>query len=402
MQAISQLFKAVLLPSLTGLIVALIILLWNPQGKFDSVRNRLANFLATSPITDVQNSANINAPSNHLNQTFTTPSYAPAVDQAAPAVVNIYTKKIIRRQRHPLFDDPVFQRFFKRSATPQSRVESSLGSGVLMNNKGYILTSNHVIAGADQVTVALTDGREATAMLVGSDADADLAVLKIDLPDLPFIKVANSQNISVGDIVLAIGNPFGVGQTVTMGIVSATGRNQLGLNTYENYIQTDAAINPGNSGGALINAYGELVGINSAIFSKSGGSQGIGFAIPSNNAIRVLKDIARFGHTIRGWIGIQVQEIPTALLSQLNLPETLQGLRVSGLHEQGPSKLAGLMVGDIITELDGMKIHDAKKAMNLVSSFRPEDKLAVKYIRDGQALTTEILVGQKKIVADDK
>ena len=219
-------------------------------------------------------------------------SYADAVEPAARAVVNIFTAKVITRQRHPLLDDPVFRHFFgEQLQTPRKRVQTSLGSGVIISDQGYILTNNHVIAGADEIQVQLNDGRNAKASVVGMDKDTDLAVLQIKLEDLPVIKIGNAANLRVGDVALAIGNPYGVGQTVTLGIISATGRNQLGINQFEDFIQTDAAINPGNSGGALINAYGELIGINTAIYSRSGGSQGIGFAIPAYLASDVMKQL---------------------------------------------------------------------------------------------------------------
>ncbi|MFG1489212.1 trypsin-like peptidase domain-containing protein, partial [Oceanospirillum sp. HFRX-1_2] len=241
-------------------------------------------------------------------------SYSDAVKQASPAVVNIYTSKIIEQRAHPLLQDPAFRQFFGYNGVPrQQRLQSSLGSGVIVSADGYVLTNNHVIAGADEIKVALKDGREAIAQVVGTDPETDLAVLSIPLPDLPVITIAPSDDIEVGDVVLAIGNPFGVGQTVTMGIVSATGRDQLGINTFEDFIQTDAAINPGNSGGALINPRGELLGINTAIFSKSGGSQGIGFAIPSNLSRQIMIDIIREGSVVRGWLGVEVQELTPAL-----------------------------------------------------------------------------------------
>lgn len=218
-------------------------------------------------------------------------SYANAVSRAAPAVANLYTTKMVSKPSHPLFDDPMFRRFFGDNLPQQKRMESSLGSAVIMSAEGYLLTNNHVTAGADQIIVALRDGRETIAQLVGSDPETDLAVLKIDLKNLPAMTLGRSDGIRTGDVCLAIGNPFGVGQTVTMGIISATGRNQLGLNTYEDFIQTDAAINPGNSGGALVDAAGNLIGINTAIFSKSGGSQGIGFAIPTKLALEVMQSI---------------------------------------------------------------------------------------------------------------
>ena len=240
-------------------------------------------------------------------------SYADAVNSASPAVANLYTTKMVSKPAHPLFEDPQFRRFFGDNLPRQRRMESSLGSAVIMSREGYLLTNNHVTAGADQIVVALKDGRETLAHLVGSDPETDLAVLKIDLKDLPSITLGRSDDIHIGDVALAIGNPFGVGQTVTMGIISATGRNQLGLNTYEDFIQTDAAINPGNSGGALVDASGNLIGINTAIFSKSGGSQGIGFAIPTKLALEVMKAIVEHGQVIRGWLGIEVQPLTPEL-----------------------------------------------------------------------------------------
>ncbi|MGA9221594.1 MAG: trypsin-like peptidase domain-containing protein, partial [Pseudomonas graminis] len=243
-------------------------------------------------------------------------SYADAVSNAAPAVANLYTTKMVNnsnKPNHPLFDDPQFRRFFGDNLPKQKRMQSSLGSAVIMSPEGYLLTNNHVTSGADQIVVALKDGRETIAKVVGSDPETDLAVLKIDLKNLPSITLGRSDAIRIGDVALAIGNPFGVGQTVTMGIISATGRNQLGLNTYEDFIQTDAAINPGNSGGALVDANGNLTGINTAIFSKSGGSQGIGFAIPTKLALEVMKSIIEHGQVIRGWLGIEVQPLTEEL-----------------------------------------------------------------------------------------
>ncbi|MBX9714098.1 MAG: trypsin-like peptidase domain-containing protein, partial [Pseudomonadaceae bacterium] len=222
-------------------------------------------------------------------------SYAEAVGNAAPAVANLYTTKVVSKPASPLANDPQYQHFYGDNLPKQRRMESSLGSAVIMSPEGYLLTNNHVVSGADQIIVALKDGRETLAKVIGSDPETDLAVLKIDLPDLPAITLGHSNKIQIGDVALAIGNPFGVGQTVTMGIISATGRNQLGLNTYEDFIQTDAAINPGNSGGALVDALGNLIGINTAIFSKSGGSQGIGFAIPSKLALEVMNAIIEHG-----------------------------------------------------------------------------------------------------------
>ncbi|WP_134605981.1 Do family serine endopeptidase AlgW, partial [Pseudomonas aeruginosa] len=274
-------------------------------------------------------------------------SYANAVSRAAPAVANLYTTKMVSKPSHPLFDDPMFRRFFGDNLPQQKRMESSLGSAVIMSAEGYLLTNNHVTAGADQIIVALRDGRETIAQLVGSDPETDLAVLKIDLKNLPAMTLGRSDGIRTGDVCLAIGNPFGVGQTVTMGIISATGRNQLGLNTYEDFIQTDAAINPGNSGGALVDAAGNLIGINTAIFSKSGGSQGIGFAIPTKLALEVMQSIIEHGQVIRGWLGVEVKALTPELAESLGLGETA-GIVVAGVYRDGPAARGGLLPGDVI------------------------------------------------------
>ena len=285
-------------------------------------------------------------------------SYATAVEKAAPAVVNINTAKLVTVRPHPFFDDPVFRQFFGRGrdelVTPRQQVERSLGSGVIMSDRGYILTNHHVIHGADAIQVSLRDGRMAKANVVGSDPETDLAVLKIDLKQLPVIAVGHSERLRVGDVVLAIGNPFGVGQTVTMGIVSATGRNRLGINTFENFIQTDAAINPGNSGGALVDAAGNLIGINTAIFSKSGGYQGIGFAIPVNMVSSVLEDILKHGRPLRGWLGIEAHEINPEIARALGL-KTADGVIITGVARASPAHRAGLQPGDVIRAIDGKK-----------------------------------------------
>ncbi len=263
-----------------------------------------------------------------------------------------------------------------------------------MSSEGHIITNFHVIEGADEITVALFDGRDEEATLIGTDPESDLAVLQINLPDdISPATITNVNSSDVGDVVLAIGNPFGVGQTVTMGIISAKGRNRLGLNTYEDYIQTDAAINPGNSGGALINAYGELVGINTAIFTQSGGSEGIGFAIPADIAHRTMADIARYGTTIRGWLGIEVQEASPELLKSLKLPEKLTGLLVTGVFPEGPAEQAGLAAGDIIVGLNGNNADNAVDAMNRIASLRPGDKISVEFLRRGEQLTTTAFAG---------
>ncbi|MBK5435800.1 MULTISPECIES: Do family serine endopeptidase AlgW [Pseudomonas] len=319
-------------------------------------------------------------------------TYADAVVIAAPAVVNLYTTKVINKPAHPLFEDPQFRRYFGDNGPKQRRMESSLGSGVIMSPEGYILTNNHVTTGADQIVVALRDGRETLARVVGSDPETDLAVLKIDLKGLPSITIGRSEGLRVGDVALAIGNPFGVGQTVTMGIISATGRNQLGLNSYEDFIQTDAAINPGNSGGALVDANGNLTGINTAIFSKSGGSQGIGFAIPVKLATEVMKSIIEHGQVIRGWLGIEVQPLTKELAESFGLTGR-PGIVVAGIFRDGPAQKAGLQLGDVILSIDGEPAGDGRKSMNQVARIKPTDKVAIQVMRNGKEIKLQAEVG---------
>ncbi|MCK6408827.1 MAG: trypsin-like peptidase domain-containing protein, partial [Thauera sp.] len=268
-------------------------------------------------------------------------SYAPAAQRSMPAVVHIFTTKGGRNQRHPLFDDPLFRHFFgERPDTAPS--ESGLGSGVIVSPDGYVLTNNHVIETADAIEIALNDGRKFAARLVGRDPETDLAVLRIDGESvLPAITFAARDGLAVGDVVLAIGNPFGVGQTVTMGIVSALGRSQLGINTFENYIQTDAAINPGNSGGALVDGAGNLVGINTAIYSRSGGSLGIGFAIPVSIARNVLEQIVATGEVVRGWVGVEIQELTPELAASFGYRDA-SGALIAGVLRGSPADRAGV------------------------------------------------------------
>jgi serine protease DegS len=325
-------------------------------------------------------------------------SYASAVEIAAPAVVNIYSTKIVTERANPLYNDPFFRYFFGDQLAPRKRMESSLGSGVIVSDNGYVLTNNHVIEGADEIQVALRDGRSSEAQVVGSDPESDLAVLKIKLDKLPTMTFANSDQLRVGDVVLAIGNPFGVGQTVTMGIVSATGRNRVGINTYENFIQTDAAINPGNSGGALINPYGHLVGINTAIYSRSGGSQGIGFAIPVSLAMDVMQQIIKNGRVVRGWLGIEVQDITPALAESFNLKEN-KGVIVAGILRNGPAAVAGLRPGDVIMDIDNQEIHDSHDVMNTTAQKAPGTSVNIKIVRQGKDMTLEAKVGERPRVS---
>ncbi|MBL1260507.1 MAG: Do family serine endopeptidase [Thiotrichaceae bacterium] len=311
-------------------------------------------------------------------------SYANAVAIAAPSVVNINTTKRVSGHPHPLYNDPTFRRFFNdQQRTPMQRKDNSLGSGVIISEQGYILTNNHVIADADEIQVVLTDGRQADAQVVGTDPETDVAVLKISLDNLPAITFGQSDVLRVGDVVLAIGNPFGVGQTVTQGIVSATERSHLGIATYENFIQTDAAINPGNSGGALINAAGELIGINTAIYTRSGGSQGVGFAIPANTVKMVMKQILEHGRAIRGWLGIEIQTISPALAESFGLLEA-RGIIIAGVMPQGPAAHAGVKTGDIILQINGEAIADGTAALNLIAQVAPGNEIHMSGIRQGK------------------
>jgi serine protease DegS len=320
-------------------------------------------------------------------------SFANAVARAAPSVVNIYTSKTRNRQRHPLLDDPFFRRFFNSGSAPrQQRMESSLGSGVLISKDGYILTNNHVVYGADQIVILLYDGREASAKVVGNDPDTDLAVLKIDLPDVPPIPIGDPHNVRVGDVVLAIGNPFGVGQSVSQGIISATGRG-IGLNTFENFMQTDAAINPGNSGGALIDTRGNLLGINSAILNESS-SVGIGFAIPVDTAVRVMEDIVKYGKVLRGWLGVQAQQISPTVAAQIGL-DPPRGLIITDIHMNGPAHKAGLMPGDIVTHINGRLVGDGRQGSNIIADLKPGDLIEMGILRRGEELTITAVAGTR-------
>ena len=322
-------------------------------------------------------------------------SYAVAVKNAAPAVVNIQTTTIITQSQHPLANDPMFKQFFGNSiGEPRKRMESSLGSGVIVSPQGYILTNHHVIKAADQIIVALKDGRNIKATVIGTDPDTDLAVLHINLKNIPAITLSQVNTIEVGDVVLAIGNPFGVGQTVTSGIISATGRNMLGINTFENFIQTDAAINPGNSGGALINSYGELIGINTAIYSKSGGSQGIGFAIPLSLAKNVLTQIIEFGHVKRGWLGVAIQDLNTELAKSFNM-EKVYGVIVNGVANTGPADNAGIKPGNVITHINNIEVVNTRHLLDLVSRVQPGNKLSINGLNQDGTFTTTAKVIQR-------
>ncbi len=320
-------------------------------------------------------------------------SYSAAVKVAAPAVVNIFTTQKVK-QKHPLLNDPAFREFFGNQIPEENQgdSENSLGSGVIVRPDGYILTNNHVIAQADQIVVALQDGRRAVAKVIGTDPDTDIAVIKIELDKLPILPFKLSGN-EVGDVVLAIGNPFGVGQTVTQGIISATGRSDLGINTYEDFIQTDAAINPGNSGGALIDVAGNLIGVNTAIFSQSGGSLGIGFAIPAKICQQVMNSILKDGRVIRGWLGISLM----APQQDDVLKPRQAGVVVADVLKTGPAAMAGLKVGDNIIKVNDEVINSTSHLINYVALQAPNSEIKIVVIRDGKQLELMVKVGERKV-----
>jgi serine protease DegQ len=324
--------------------------------------------------------------------------FSGAAQKVMPAVVNIYTSNEVKPQAQPFSNDPRFRFFFGdqfEDNVPQQ--SSSLGSGVIVSHDGYILTNHHVIEGADQIEVALADGRKASGRIIGSDPETDLAVIKIDLgSNLPAITFGHAEQSRVGDIVLAIGNPFGVGQTVTMGIVSALKRNHLGLNTFENFIQTDAAINPGNSGGALVDANGNLIGINSAIYSPNGGSLGIGFAIPVSTAKKIMEQIIQSGSVVRGWIGVAVQDLTPELLDSFKLGN-IQGVLIAEVVRGSPADKAGVRAGDILLSIAGKQLTDSNIMLETISALPPNQVTPLKLLRNQSEVTVQVKVGKRPI-----
>ena len=323
-------------------------------------------------------------------------SYRAAAAQAMPAVVNVLTSKAPRR-KHPLTRDPFFKKFFgDRDRDGDEDEQSSLGSGVIVSPQGYILTNNHVVDAADEIQVVLADGRKAAAKVVGTDPETDLAVIKIALDKLPVIVLGQAEQAKVGDVVLAIGNPFGVGQTVTMGIISALGRNNLHINNFENFIQTDAAINFGNSGGALIDTSGNLLGINSAIYSQTGGSVGIGFAIPVSTAKTVMESIITSGHVVRGWIGVESQEITPELADSFGL-KVQSGAIIAGVVRNGPADKGGMKPGDILLQVEGKAVNDTNDMLNLIAQLPPGGKATMRVLRKSRETDLAITVGKRPV-----
>lgn len=327
-------------------------------------------------------------------------SYREAAKRALPSVVHVYTIQKLVAPKHPLVDDPIFRHFFGDSPESEDQPNNSgLGSGVIVSTSGYVLTNYHVIEAAEQIEVSLNDGRNLKARLVGSDPETDLAVLQIEAETseelkLPAISLGQMDDVIVGDVVLAIGNPFGVGQTVTMGIVSALSRSHLGINTFENFIQTDAAINPGNSGGALVDTHGKLLGINTAIYSRSGGSLGIGFAIPISTARSVMEQIIQTGAVTRGWIGVEAQEITPELAESFELKDA-SGALIAGVQRGSPADASGIRPGDILLSVDGKPVKDPQVMLDLIAALKPGTGVPFKLLRQKGEFSTTIKIGKR-------
>ena len=367
-------------PVLIGLFVAAVLMLVFPEfrGQTDNADNKESMDLRDS----------------NLDSGWSGPvSYSSAVSRAAPSVVNIYTRTVSKATKHPLLNDPFFGRLYNRQ---QQRIESSLGSGVIMQSDGFIMTNHHVIDGADQILVLLYDGRTAAAVVVGTDPETDLAVLKINASQLQPISIGDPAQARIGDVVLAIGNPFGVGQTVTQGIVSATQRNGIGLNTFENFIQTDADINPGNSGGALVDVYGNLLAINTASLNQSG-SAGISFAIPADTAEKVLEDIIQYGHVIRGWLGMDAFPLNPQVSKQLNLPVN-NGLLVRGVFNGGPSHRAGIQANDIVISINGSPVTDRHTSVSQIAEVMPGKTIELEILRQGKTFEVTAVAGTRPAI----
>ncbi len=349
---------------------------------------------ASVPETQQISAESIPQINNNDQSTPVVTSFAPAVNRAAPAVVNIFTRKLIKKQSN-LYNNATLRALIEKRSPPSPyKEENNLGSGVIVSPQGHILTNNHVISGAEDIEVLLQDGRYLKASIVGRDLETDLALLKVTAQNLSTILFGDSSKLQVGDIVLAIGNPFGLGHTVTSGIVSALNRSQFRANNFDNFIQTDAAINPGNSGGALVNTQGEMIGLNTINISNNGGSQGIGFAIPSSLARKVMHQLISYGEVQRGWIGIEAKEISPMLAQQLK-SEIIHGLLIIGVLQHGPGQKAGIQAGDIITHINSIKISSAKSALDLITNLHPGDIAILRGIRRNQSL-------QFKVIAEER
>jgi serine protease DegQ len=353
----------------------------------------LPRFSGTGNVVTVQQTT-APAPSTPAGASVGTASYAEAAKLAMPSVVNIYTSKEMRG-RSSMLDDNLLRRYFPDLAErmPPQRA-TSLGSGVIVAREGFVLTNHHVIDGADEIQLVLSDGRRIAAKVRGSDPETDLAVLKAEATDLPAITLGDLGSVQVGDVVLAIGNPFGFGNTVTLGIISALGRSRLGINRYEDFIQTDAAVNPGNSGGALIDTAGRLIGINSTIYSRSGGSLGIGFAIPVSLARDVLAQIIEKGEVTRGWFGIEPQDVDDEIARVLSLPRT-EGVLIRGVQRGGPADRAGIQVGDVVLDVAGRATRDTPALLTRIAELPPGSSAKVTVLRDTKPLLLDVSVGKR-------
>ncbi len=356
---------------------------------------------ATRAIGSAHNTRFVTVQETPFSTSPTQGSYRDAAKRAMPAVVNIFTSKEAKQPKNPLLEDPFFKKFFGDRLGEQDEKQFSLGSGVVISPQGYILTNNHVIEAADGIEVALADGRKAVAKVVGADPETDLAVVKVNLQNLPSITLGHVDQSKVGDVVLAIGNPFGVGQTVTMGIISALGRNHLGINTFENFIQTDAAINPGNSGGALIDTNGNLLGINTAIYSRSGGSLGIGFAIPVSTVKTVMDSIISNGQVVRGWIGVEPQDITPELAESFGLTKKT-GAIIAGVLKGGPADKAGMKPGDILVAVEGKPVNDTTEMLNLIAQLVPGNKAKMTVLRKNSESVLNVTVGKRPKLKRDE
>lgn len=374
---IPRIFSFLFTSITTGLAAAFIVMLVRPE---------LFSQLSTTPPGQATNIGGLQIP-----------SFADIVEQAEAGVVSIYTTKLTRERSRPFLSDPLLQQYFGNIySKPKMHKKQSLGAGVVVDQNGFILTNAHVVEGADDIWIGIDDRPTAPARIVGIDKDTDLAVIQAAGKNLPVARLGDSENLRVGDVVLAIGNPFGVGKAVTQGIISATGRYRLGLANFENFIQTDAAINQGNSGGALINTRGEVIGISTAIISESGGSHGIGFAIPISLARQVMEQIITHGRVIRGWIGVSGQQLTPQLAESLDLEDT-PGVLVSGVLEDGPADAAGLQLGDVIQAVDGKQMDSSFEMLNHMATTPPGSKIKLTVSRADQQLDLEVQVAERPL-----
>lgn len=382
-------FKTFALPLLIGALLAIIFVQNFPQFFQGESKQEKLLALSQKPVALSEQTKVNAAQAPMLN------SYNNAVKKAAPAVVNIYTAKEVKQNLNPFFQDPFFRDFFgNQSPFTRKRLETSLGSGVILTKDGLVVTNEHLIRGAKEIKVALQDGREVFAEFIGADQQTDIAVLKLDLQDLPILNLADSEKVLIGDQVLAIGNPFGIGQTVTQGIISALGRTGFGNHAFEEFIQTDAAINPGNSGGALVNVKGELVGINTMIYSKSGGYQGIGFAIPSLLVKKVTQDLVTKGQVVRGWIGAEVKALNPQLIQALAL-KVSEGLLIDGVWRNSPAQKAGILPGDLLIKIDAKSIKTPESFYQTIDATDINSYVELTLIRNSNLKKIKVKVMQK-------